>query len=395
MPKTASKRAVARRETRVQRAHQAMPERTAVVRRVPMAAARRAQPRGFGGFIRNYPWASTIFVVLVVALVVLVMRQQQLGPFAVAKPNQAEATCNLATHVCDKAPLFTIDKNRQYTATIETTKGNIVISLNRAAQTTTNSFVFLATHHFYDGLTFWKVEHKGQASKTSDGTISNMSLIQGGAGGHHTSNDPSGHNGDAGFALKSELVPGSQTAGIVSMVNSSQFFINLEDNSSAIPGNTYNIFGTVTSGLDVAKQILPGDAIKTITITSVPVSQPQQTTHATINIATGVVVNGKTTTILVDSKGRTLYYFTDDSATKATCVGTCGQTWIALHGTDLTGVVSQLTSKIKVLAANGDQVVYNGHPLYIYGGDKAPGDVNGEGISGKWFVATPDVAVQK
>ena len=137
--------------------------------------------------------------------------------------------------------------------------------------------------------------------------------------------------GDAGFPLKSELVPGSQTAGIVSMVNSSQFFINLEDNSSAIPGNTYNIFGTVTSGLDVAKQIEPGDKINAILITSVPVSQPQQTTHATINIATGVVVNGKTTTILVDSKGRTLYYFTDDSATKATCVGTCAQTWIALR----------------------------------------------------------------
>lgn len=394
MPKTASKRAVARRETRVQRAHQAMPERMAAVRRAPMAS-RRARPRGIGGIIRDYPWASTIFVVLVVALIVLVMRQQQIGPFAVAKPGQTQATCNITTHVCDKAPIFTIDKNRQYTATIQTTKGNIVISLNRAAQTTTNSFIFLATNHFYDGLTFWKVEHKGQASKTSGGTVSNMSLIQGGAGGHHTSNDPSGHNGDAGFPLKSELVPGSQTAGIVSMVNSSQFFINLEDNSSAIPGNTYNIFGTVTSGLDVAKQIEPGDKINAILITSVPVSQPQQTTHATINIATGVIVNGKTTTILVDSKGRTLYYFTDDSATKATCVGTCAQTWIALHGTDLTGVVSQLTSKIKVLAANGDQVVYNGHPLYIYGGDKAPGDVNGEGVSGKWFVATPDVAVQK
>lgn len=394
MPKTASKRAVARRETRVQRAHQAMPERATAVRRVPMAS-RRAKPRGLGGIIRDYPWASTIFVVLVVALIVLVMRQQQIGPFAVAKPGQTQATCNIRTHVCDKAPIFTIDKNRQYTATIQTTKGNIVISLNRAAQTTTNSFIFLATQHFYDGLTFWRVEHKGQASGASDGTVSNMSLIQGGAGGHHTSNDPSGHNGDAGFALKSELVPGSQTVGIVSMVNSSQFFINTEDNSSAIPGNTYNIFGTVTSGLDVAKQIAPGDLIKTIAITSVPVSQPQQTTHATINIATDVAVNGKATSVLVDAKGRTLYYFTDDSATKATCVGTCAQTWIALHGTDLTGVVSQLTSKIKLLASNESQIVYNGHPLYIYGGDKALGDVNGEGVGGKWFVATPDLPAQK
>jgi len=44
--------------------------------------------------------------------------------------------------------------------------------------------------------------------------------------------------------------------------------------------------------------------------------------------------------------------------------------------------------------ANGNQVEYNGHLLYAYSGDTAPGQTNGEGLLGKWFVATPGLAVQ-
>src|SRR6266581_1853625 len=43
---------------------------------------------------------------------------------------------------------------------------------------------------------------------------------------------------------------------------------------------------------------------------------------------------------------------------------------------------------------NGNQVEYNGHPLYTFSGDSAPGQTNGEGITGMWFVATPNLAVQ-
>jgi hypothetical protein len=43
--------------------------------------------------------------------------------------------------------------------------------------------------------------------------------------------------------------------------------------------------------------------------------------------------------------------------------------------------------------ANGRQVTYNGHPLYTYSGDAAPGDAKGQGKLGKWFVVTPTVAV--
>jgi hypothetical protein len=37
-------------------------------------------------------------------------------------------------------------------------------------------------------------------------------------------------------------------------------------------------------------------------------------------------------------------------------------------------------------------VLYNGHPLYRYSLDTAPGDHHGDGIEGKWHVATTDLA---
>ncbi len=42
-----------------------------------------------------------------------------------------------------------------------------------------------------------------------------------------------------------------------------------------------------------------------------------------------------------------------------------------------------------VVDANGNQGEYNGHPLYTFASDTAPGQTNGEGVGGIWFVATP------
>ncbi len=42
--------------------------------------------------------------------------------------------------------------------------------------------------------------------------------------------------------------------------------------------------------------------------------------------------------------------------------------------------------------ANGNQVLYNGHPLYTYIKDGVAADDYGQGIGGKWFAATSDLA---
>jgi len=108
-------------------------------------------------------------------------------------------------------------------------------------------------------------------------------------------------------------------------------------------------------------------------------------------------VGGKSKTILTDTRGMSLYYFTSDSDTSVACTkdNGCTATWSPLLAPSsgspastatLPGLLSELAG------ANGNQVSYNGHPLYTYSGDSAPGDTKGDGVEGKWFVATPDLA---
>jgi predicted lipoprotein with Yx(FWY)xxD motif len=100
-------------------------------------------------------------------------------------------------------------------------------------------------------------------------------------------------------------------------------------------------------------------------------------------------VNGSQTTVLIAPDGHTLYYFTPDTAGgMPTCTGSCASIWPGLKAATPTAA-STVTGMLTV--SNG-QVVYNGHPLYEYSGDSAAGQANGEGIMGKWYVATPSLA---
>src|SRR6267378_174314 len=105
-------------------------------------------------------------------------------------------------------------------------------------------------------------------------------------------------------------------------------------------------------------------------------------------------VGDKTQTVLKNDKGLTLYYFTSDTATKVACTGGCVSNWPPLLATSGSPTSSPaLPGKLTVLdGANGNQVLYNGHPLYTYIKDGDAGDAYGQGIGGKWYVATPDLA---
>ena len=106
--------------------------------------------------------------------------------------------------------------------------------------------------------------------------------------------------------------------------------------------------------------------------------------------ATIGVSSGDLGTILVDSQGRTLYLFQKDSGTKSACTGACATDWPPLQTakpTEGTGVNASLVGTTK--RSDGEvQVTYNGHPLYLFKGDKSPGDTNGEGLNafgGGWY----------
>ena len=107
-----------------------------------------------------------------------------------------------------------------------------------------------------------------------------------------------------------------------------------------------------------------------------------------------VRVNGNTKQALVTREGKTLYYFAPDTATSVACTGSCVTIWPPLLSSSATmEPIAGLTGTLAtVTRSEGTQVAYNGHPLYSYSGDSAPGDAKGDGFNGKWYVATVDLA---
>ena len=108
-------------------------------------------------------------------------------------------------------------------------------------------------------------------------------------------------------------------------------------------------------------------------------------------------VKGQSEMVLTNAQGLTLYYFTADSATQSAVSSNLAQIWHAqlFSGSGVPTSSTSLAGKLSVqMDANGSQIEYNGHPLYTFSGDTAPGQTNGEGLFGKWFVATPNLAVQ-
>ena len=106
------------------------------------------------------------------------------------------------------------------------------------------------------------------------------------------------------------------------------------------------------------------------------------------------MVDKKSETILTDANGRTLYYFTQDALHNIACTTGCVDSWPPLlyNGTGAVSTSKSLPGTLTTQkTANGNQVVYNGHYLYTYSGDSAAGDTKGQGIGGKWYVATPDL----
>jgi predicted lipoprotein with Yx(FWY)xxD motif len=96
--------------------------------------------------------------------------------------------------------------------------------------------------------------------------------------------------------------------------------------------------------------------------------------------------------VLVNADGMTLYAFTSDSAGTSTCTGDCAATWppASLESAELP---AGLDPAVFSVATNDDgsfQLAAGNQPLYTFSGDAAPGDTNGQGIEGAWFVVGAD-----
>ena len=96
-------------------------------------------------------------------------------------------------------------------------------------------------------------------------------------------------------------------------------------------------------------------------------------------------------TVLTNAKGFTLYWFVPDTSTTSKCNGSCATYWPPVKGP--TTAVAGVTGKLGTIKrADGSvQATYNGHPLYTYVADGAPGQAKGNGLNlsgGVWHEVT-------
>jgi len=95
---------------------------------------------------------------------------------------------------------------------------------------------------------------------------------------------------------------------------------------------------------------------------------------------------------VTDAKGDSFYTLSADPSGQSTCSGQCATFWPPAPGSlkagsGVTGTVSTLNR-----SDGGTQVVLNGHPLYTFKNDTAPGQTNGEGVTafgGTWYLIDP------
>jgi len=150
-----------------------------------------------------------------------------------------------------KKPESQTDAAKMYRATISTDGGTIVMDLDpQLAPSTVNNFVGLARDGYYDGLTFHRVVPEF--------------VIQGGC--------PEGSGrGGPGYKFADEPVRGEYRVGAVAMANSgpdtngSQFFVCIDDCRTKL-APSYNLFGYVIDGMDVALATKVGDVMRKVEI---------------------------------------------------------------------------------------------------------------------------------
>ena len=204
---------------------------------------------------RRRAWAPILIVAILIAVVLGagVLVNKALEPQVPAALAGCKTSTQIAPHTFIGPQPMCITADHTYQATVNTTQGAFVIQLHpEIAPVTVNNFIVLATHGYYNGLTFWKSEDW---------------VVQGG--------DPRGDGrGGPGYSLPDEpnTAPGWGLAAVGmarvpgGAVNGSQFFVEKGVWPDPGPNAIYNRFGTVISGMDKVQLLTGTDTITSITI---------------------------------------------------------------------------------------------------------------------------------
>ena len=190
------------------------------------------------------------------------------------------------------------------------------------------------------------------------------------------------------------------TAGIVAGVIEVAAFAALAGLAglTAAPGSRHRAGGRLLASLQAG---MPGTRVIAVSVATVSVAA-LAVLGASVAAAAGpgaTAAGGslKTTriggvTVLTNAKGRTLYWFAPDTATRSACYGTCAAYWPPVRGaaTAGPGVTGRLGTSTR--SDGSVQATYDGHPLYTYVGDTGAGQANGNRLNlngGLWYEVTP------
>jgi predicted lipoprotein with Yx(FWY)xxD motif len=154
--------------------------------------------------------------------------------------------------------------------------------------------------------------------------------------------------------------------------------------------------GLVSALLVAATSLGGAGLVAAQSYSSSPSPQPSATPTPPSSLQLGTATSATFGQYLTDPDGHALYTLSSDTATGSTCTGHCLTVWppllIAPGGsiTGPTGTGGAFSTVVRT-DTGATQVRYNGHPLYRFQGDTAPGQTNGEGIQalgGTWHLAT-------
>ncbi len=120
--------------------------------------------------------------------------------------------------------------------------------------------------------------------------------------------------------------------------------------------------------------------------------QPNPTPDAnTVRLATNATFGS----ILTDSDGMSLYFFSRDSKGQSECVEGCKAAWPIFYEANPTLDTGLEAADFgEITRSDGDkQTTYKGWPLYYFANDNAAGDTNGDKVGNNWYIAKPDYSL--
>ena len=153
--------------------------------------------------------------------------------------------------------------------------------------------------------------------------------------------------------------------------------------------NLWGAAGLAAMALVVAACGSSGSSSASSSSPAAPASSTAPPTSASSSALMTATING--TKVVTNSKGLTLYWFVPDTSTTSKCTGSCATYWPpvkgpATAGAGVTGTLGTITR-----SDGTKQATYDGHPLYTYVGDTAPGQAKGNALNlsgGLWYEMT-------